>query len=78
MTTDFSFCLKKNWTSNQEGGTRVVWSGYPTIHSLPNVAGSAADSATLFLLNGVAVVVGDGPRAHCTSTPREEAERDDG
>ena len=31
------------------------------IHPLPNVAGSAADRSTLFLLNGA---VGDGPRAH--------------
>ena len=79
MTSDFSFCLKKNWTSNQEGGTRVVWSGYPTIHSLPNVAGSAADRSTFFLLNGVVVVVvvGDGPRAHSTSTSRRAAGRDD-
>ena len=39
--------------------------GLPNIHPLPNVAGSAADRSTFFLLNGV---VGDGPRAHSTST----------
>ena len=36
-------------------------------HPLPSVAGSAADRSTFFLLNGV---VGDGPRAHSTSTSR--------
>ena len=34
-------------------------------HSLPNMAGSAADRSTFFLLN---VVVGDGPRAHFTQS----------
>ena len=47
--------------------------GLPNIHPLPNVAGSAADRSTFFLLNGV---VGDGPRAHSTSTSRR-AGRDD-
>ena len=35
-------------------------SGLPAIHPLPDVAGSAADRATFFLLNGA---IGDGPRA---------------
>jgi len=35
------------------------------IHPLPKVAGSAADMATFFLLNGV---VGDGPRTHFTQS----------
>ena len=78
MTAEFPFFCNNKRTSNQEGGLRVVRGGLPAIHFLPNVAGSAADRATLFLLNGVAVVVGDGLRAHCTSTPRGEAERDDG
>ena len=34
--------------------------GLLVIHPLPNVAGSAADRATFFLLNGV---IGDGLRA---------------
>ena len=34
--------------------------GFLIIHLLSNVAGSAADRSTLFLLNGI---VGDGPRA---------------
>ena len=34
--------------------------GLLAIHPLPNVAGSAADRAAFFLLNGV---IGDGPRA---------------
>ena len=70
MITDFS---KKKRTSNQEGGLRVLRGGLLTIHPLPNVAGSAADRSTFFLLNGV---VGDGPRAHSTSTSRR-AGRDD-
>ena len=49
----------------KEGGPRVLRGGLPVIHPLPNVAGSAADRSTFFLLNGV---VGDGPRAHSTST----------
>ena len=42
-------------------------------HPLPNMAGSAADISTFFLLNGV---VGDGPREHSISTSRR-AGRDD-
>ena len=34
--------------------------GLLVIHPLPDVAGSAADRATFFSLNGV---IGDGPRA---------------
>ena len=64
MITDFS---KKKRTSNQEGGPRVLRGGLLIIHPLPNVAGSAADRSTFFLLNGV---VGDGPRAHSNSTSR--------
>ena len=64
MITDFS---RKKRTSNQEGGPRVLRGGLLIIHPLPNVAGSAADRSTFFLLNGV---VGDGPRAHSTSTSR--------
>ena len=37
----------------------------PIVHPLPKVAGSAADMATFFLLNGV---VGDGPRTHFTQS----------
>ena len=70
MITDFS---KKKRTSNQEGGPRVLRGGLLIIHPLPNVAGSAADKSTFFLLNGV---VGDGLRAHSTSTSRR-AGRDD-
>ena len=51
----------------------MLRSGLLIIHLLPNVAGSAADRSTFFLLNGV---VGDGPRAHSTSTSRR-AGRDD-
>ena len=51
----------------------MVRGGLPTIHPLPNVAGSAADRSTYFLLIGV---VGDGPRADSTSTSRR-ARRDD-
>ena len=47
--------------------------GLLIIHPLPNAAGSAADRSTFILLNGV---VGDGPRAHSTSTSRR-AGRDD-
>ena len=47
--------------------------GLPVINPLPNVAGSAADRSTYFLLSGV---VGDGPHAHSTSTSRR-AGRDD-
>ena len=65
--------FKKKRTSNQEGGPRVLRGGLLIIHPLPNVAGSAADRSTFFLLNGV---VGDGPRAHSTSTSRR-AGRDD-
>ena len=54
-------------TSNQEGGPPVLRGGLLIIHPLPNVAGSAADRSTFFLLNGV---VGDGPRAHSNSTSR--------
>ena len=64
MITDFS---KKKRTSNQEGGPRVLRAELLIIHPLPNVAGSAADRSTFFLLDGV---VGDGPRAHSTSTSR--------
>ena len=64
MITDLN--LKKR-ISNQEGGPRVLRGGLLTIQPLSNVAGSAADRSTFFLLNGV---VGDGPRAHSTSTSR--------
>ena len=37
------------------------------IQPLSNMAGSAADRSTFFLLNGV---VRDGPRAHSNSTSR--------
>ena len=70
MITDFP---KKKRTSNQEGGPRVLRSGLLIIYLLPNVAGSAADRSTFFLLNGV---VGDGPRVHSISTSRR-AGRDD-
>ena len=63
----------KNRNSNQEGGPRVLRGGLLTIQPPPNVAGSAADRSTFFLLNGV---VGDGPRADSTSTSRR-AGRDD-
>ena len=71
---------QRSRTSNDQEGAppRVVRGGLPTIHFLPNVAGSAANRATFCLLNGVAIVAGDGPRAHCTSTPRGKAERNDG
>ena len=70
---NYRFFTKKKRTSNQEGGPRVLRSGLLIIHLLPNVAGSAADRSTFFLLNGV---VGDGPRAHSNSTSRR-AGRDD-
>ena len=47
--------------------------GLLIIYPLPNVAGSAAERSAFFLLN---CVVGDGPRAHSTSTSRR-AGRDD-
>ena len=47
--------------------------GLLIMHPLPNVAGSAADRSTLFLLNGV---VGDGLRAHSTSTLRRVGQDD--
>ena len=47
--------------------------GLLIILPLPNVAGSAMDRSAFFLLNGV---VGDGLRAHSTSTSRR-AGRDD-
>ena len=65
MITDFS--TKKKRTSNQEIGPRVLRGRLLIIHPLPNVAGSAADRSTFFLLNGV---VGDGPRADSTSNSR--------
>ena len=52
-------------TLNQEGGLRVLKGRLLIIHLLPDVAGSAADRSTFFLLDGV---VGDGPRAHSNST----------
>ena len=55
-----------------EGGRRVLRGGLSIIDSLSNVAGSAADRSTFFLLNGV---VGDGPRAHSTSTSRRAQSR---
>ena len=64
---DYFFFQNKKRTSNQEGGPRVLRGGLLIIHPLPSVAGSAADRSTFFLLNGV---VGDGPRAHSTSTSR--------
>jgi hypothetical protein len=63
MITD----LKKKRTSNQEGGPRVLRGGLLIICTLPNAAVSAADRSTFFLINGV---VGDGLRAHSTSTLR--------
>ena len=57
--------FEKNWTSNQEGGTRVVRGGLSTIHFLPHVAGSAADRSAFFLLSGV---VRDGTRALFTQS----------
>jgi len=65
MITGFSTKKKRTW--NQEGGPRVLRGTLLITHPLPSVAGSAADRSTLFLLNGV---VGDGPRAHSTSTSR--------
>ena len=66
-------CLfKKKRTSNQEGGPRVLRGGLMIIHPLPNMAGSATERSAFFLLNGV---VGDGPRAHSTSTSRRAAGR---
>ena len=70
MNTGFP---SKKRTANQEGGPRVLRGEIPIVHPLPNVAGSAADRSTSFLLNGV---VGDGPRAHSISTSRR-AGRDD-
>ena len=70
MITDFP---NKKRTAKQEGGPRVLRGGLLIVHPLPNVAGSAADRSTFFLLNGV---VGDGPRAHSISTSRR-AGRDD-
>ena len=67
MITDFS---KKKRTSNQECGPRVLRAEILIIQPLSNVAGSAADRSTFFLLDGV---VGDGPRAHSTSTPRAQS-----
>ena len=55
----------KKRTANQEGGPRVLRGGLLIVHLLSNVAGSAVDIATFFLLNGV---VGDGPRAHFTQS----------
>ena len=52
---------------NQEGGPRVLRGELSIIRPLPNVAGSAVDRPTFFLLNGV---VGDGPRAQSNSTSR--------
>ena len=51
----------------------MLRNGLLAIRLLPNEAGSAADSSTFFLFNGV---VGDGPPAHYTSTSRR-AGRDD-
>ena len=70
---DYRFKLKQKQTSNQEGGPPVFRGGLLIIHPLPNVAGSAADRSTFFLLNGV---VGDGPRAHSTSTSRRAGQDD--
>ena len=47
--------------------------GLLVIHLLPNVAGSAADRSTFFLLNDV---VGDGPRAHSISTSHKAGQDD--
>ena len=58
---------KRRGNLNQEGGPPVLRGGLLVIHLLPNVAGSAADRSTFFLLN---CVVGDGPRAHSNSTSR--------
>ena len=70
MAADFS---KKKRISNQEGGPRVLRGGLLIVYPLPNVAGSAADRSTFFLLNGV---VGDGPHAHSTSTSRRAGQDD--
>ena len=60
--------FKKKRTSNQEGGPPQMLRGeLLIIQHLPNVAGSAADRSTFFLLNGI---VGDGPRARSTFTSR--------
>ena len=70
MTADFN---EKKRTSNHEGGPRVL-KGVPlVIRPLPNGTGRAMDRLTFFLFGGV---VGDGPRAHSTSTLRR-AGRDD-
>jgi len=60
--------FKRRAESEKAGGPRVIRGGLLIIHPLPNVAGSAADRSTFFLLNGV---VGDGPRAHSNSTLRK-------
>jgi hypothetical protein len=52
---------------NQEGGPRVLRGELSIIRPLPNVAGSAVDRPTFFLLSSV---VGDGPRAQSNSTSR--------
>ena len=57
--------FKKKRTSNQECGPRVLRAEILIIQPLSNMAGSAADRSTFFLLNGV---VRDGPRAHSNST----------
>ena len=64
MITDFS---KKKPTSNRECGPRVLRADILIIQRLSNMAGSAADRSTFFLLNGV---VQDGPRAHSNFTSR--------
>ena len=51
----------------------MLRAGLRVVQNLSNAAGSAADRSTFCLLNGV---VGDGPRAHSTSTSRR-AGRDD-
>ena len=70
---NYRFFTQKKRTSNQEGGPRVLRGGLLVICPLPNGAVSTADRSTFVLLNGV---VGDGPRAHSTSTSRR-AGRDD-
>ena len=67
---------KKKRTSNTEVGPRVLRGEHLAICLLPKVTGSAADTSTFLLLNGV-VVVGDGPRGHSTTTSRRAAGRDD-
>ena len=62
MNTDFP---NKKRTANKEGVPRVLRGELLIVHPLPNFAGSAADIATFFLLNGV---VGDGPRAQFTQS----------